>query len=206
MLRVCVTEPNVCGRVLINMCPVIVCVLNGLLGLLETTDIDSRCLRVISQIVIQILQLVVQVLRTMHFLLEVLSALSLSLSSSLCLCFAVLLFFQLLESLYFQCGVTLFFDFAFGGGFTLHFCSVKQVLGEEVHWVLRIGLVKNLHAFGNDKADLVRHKVVSVRGVADGRSRRKNAPDHDHDGRPHRRTQVADGGQQSGHEQELQLV
>jgi hypothetical protein len=96
-----VAKPNVCGRVLINVCPVIVSVLNRLLRLLKPTDVDSRCLRVISQIVIQVLQLVVQVLRTVHSLVEVLSAFLLSLSSSLCFRFVVLLLSQLLESLHF---------------------------------------------------------------------------------------------------------
>ena len=46
------------------------------------------------------------------------------------------------------------------------------------------------------------HRAGAGRGVADGQPRRDHAADHDHDGRPDRRAQVAHGGQQPGHEQE----
>ena len=44
------------------------------------------------------------------------------------------------------------------------------------------------------------------RRVADGQPRRSHAADHDHDGRPDRRPQVAHRGQQPGDEQELRVV
>ena len=50
------------------------------------------------------------------------------------------------------------------------------------------------------------HRAGAGRRVADGQPRRDDAADHDHDGRPDRRPQVAHRGEQPGDEQELRVV
>ncbi len=145
----------------VNMRCVIVIFLNRLLRNDLLSDVAGSGVGKLTEVVGEVLQLVIEVVALYNFILEQIYSLFPLCGHLFAFLFLFLLYFQLLFVHLFE-----FSNFlvviVLRNSRLFYLRIVEQPFGEEVNWVLRLGFVHDGKTFGDDKADVIPLNVGCV--------------------------------------------